>query len=225
MNRLIVFTSFILMTTFAHANEEWVFGASTYIWASGQKGEVATLPPYDPIEIDVSVDDIINDIDMSLTGLFEARKGRYGVFAEVFVLDIEINEKGTYSEFTYEESVQSASFGGSYRWRNERIIVDALLGVRYWVLDNTSTLRVGTNPTVKVSHKEEWLDPMLGIKPRILLNDKWSIGSWVFVAVGGDSDKAVDLYAGVNYKSMFGDYPEYLISSGGARFKVFGSEP
>lgn len=55
------------------AIDDWTFTVAPYLWATGLEGEVATLPSAAPAEIDLSFSDVLEDLDLSLTGLAEVR--------------------------------------------------------------------------------------------------------------------------------------------------------
>ena len=73
---------------YAGDSDEWVFTATSYLWVTGQEGEVATWPPAAPAELDISFSDVVEDMDMALMGFLEARHGRFGVFGEVFYVGV-----------------------------------------------------------------------------------------------------------------------------------------
>jgi hypothetical protein len=193
----------MLLTLSVHAEDEWQFVVSPYLWMAGQSGDVATLPGAQPAEIDIEFEDIIEHLDTTFMGLFEARKDKLVLFSEIFYIDIETDKADTprqlFSDTQYEQQMAGLTLGGGYRWNHENIFIDFIGGVRYWEVDNELRLDAGLLPAEDTRQREHWIDPILGLKSRWVLSDLWSITAWLMSAVGGDSDSASDLFAGVNY--------------------------
>lgn len=201
--KLLITLSAMLLTLSVHAEDEWQFVVSPYLWMAGQSGDVATLPGAQPAEIDIEFEDIIEHLDTTFMGLFEARKDKLVLFSEIFYIDIETDKADTprqlFSDTQYEQQMAGLTLGGGYRWNHENIFIDFIGGVRYWEVDNELRLDAGLLPAEDTRQREHWIDPILGLKSRWVLSDLWSITAWLMSAVGGDSDSASDLFAGVNY--------------------------
>ena len=74
--------------------DKWEFQISPYAWLAGQKGRTATLPGLPAADIEVDFfDDILGNINGSLMLLGEARKGRWGLVADLIYTDIEAEDK------------------------------------------------------------------------------------------------------------------------------------
>lgn len=193
----------MLLTLSVHAEDEWQFVVSPYLWVAGQSGDVATLPGAQPAEIDIGFEDIVEHLDMTFMGLFEARKDKLVLFSEIFYIDIETDKVDTpgrlFSDTQYEQQMAGLTLGGGYRWDHENISIDFIGGVRYWEVNNELRLDAGLLPAEDTHKREHWIDPIIGFKSRWVLSELWSITAWLVSAVGGDSDSASDLYAGVNY--------------------------
>jgi hypothetical protein len=185
-------------------NNEWGFSFTPYLWVTGQKGDVATLPPAGPAKLDISFNDVIENLDMSFMGFFEAKKGRFGILAEVFYIGVsaDIDVPGPYfSGADYEQDLWAVSLAGTYQLtQNDQYQIDALFGLRHWDLDNTLDLDAGGLAATKVSHRERWDDVIIGLKGQTKLNEQWFVSGMVNFAVLGDSDKYWDVFGGVNYQ-------------------------
>jgi hypothetical protein len=150
-------------------NGEWEFQIAPYAWLAGQKGEVATIPGLPPAEIDVDFyDDILGNINGALALVGEARKGRYGVVMDVSYTDIEF-EGSTPGPFF--SSIKSrtkswiVSAAGLYHLvERQRAFLDVIGGIRYWSVESELSLGAGLLQARKVSNKEEWIDPLIGLK-------------------------------------------------------------
>ena len=219
-NKLLIALSAMLLALPVHAEEEWELIISPFLWMAGQKGDVATLPNAQPAEIDITFEDILENLDMTLMGIVEARKGKLVLFAEIFYIDIDTDEADTpgrlFSSVDYEQQMTGLTFGGGYQWIHENGFIDFIGGIRYWEVDNELRLEGGLLPDESTSKREKWADPILGINYRFDLDGPWSINGWLVGAVGGDSDSATDLYASVGYH--FSD--ELILTAGYRQQKV-----
>ncbi len=168
---LIVLNAF-LFTDLAHSasgGDTWKFQVAPYIWLAGQNGKVATIPPLPPADIDIDFyDDILGNIKGALMLVGEARKGSYGIVADVAYIDIELENSTPGPFFTLLTSrTQSwiVSVAGLYRLiENQESFLDFIGGARYWSVDSNLTLQEGLLSPRSVSNKEDWFDPFIGMK-------------------------------------------------------------
>jgi len=188
----------------ASDKDDWTFNVTPYLWVTGQKGQVATLPPAAPADLDVSFSDVISNLDMALMGLVEARNGRFGVFGEIFYVGVSADADTPgpfFSGADYEQDLLGISIGLSYAlMQSSDHHLDAVLGVRFWDLDNELELGAGILPARKLSEHERWHDPFIGLKGRVNLNENWYLSGWGVAAVAGDSDSSWDLFGGIGYE-------------------------
>lgn len=188
----------------ANDSNEWAFTATPYLWITGQEGKVSTLPPAAPAEMDVSFSDVISSMDMSLMGLVETRKGRFGLFTEVFYVGISTDSDTPgrfYTDADYEQDLWGISLGGSYELsQSNNYELHVVGGVRHWDLDNKFELNAGLLPSRVLSERETWSDVFTGLRGKAEINENWYMSGWGVAAVAGDSDSSLDIYGGVGYK-------------------------
>ena len=67
----------------ADSDTDWHTNASIYLWGAAISGETAG-----GAEINVGFDTLINHLNMAFMGAFEARKGKWGLGADVIYLDV-----------------------------------------------------------------------------------------------------------------------------------------
>ena len=152
-----------------NSSDKWEFQIAPYTWLAGQKGTVATLPGLPPADIEVDFyDDVLGNINGALMLVGEARKGRYGMFTDVVYTDIEA-EGSTPGPFF--SSVKSrtkswiVSAAGLYRLvERQEAFFDVIGGIRYWSVDSELSLGAGLIPAREISHQEDWIDPIIGLK-------------------------------------------------------------
>jgi hypothetical protein len=209
-----VSSSVILTLLLCHASsaaapgdDGWHFHIAPYAWLAGQDGTVATLPGLPPAEIEIDFwDDVVGNIDGALMLVGEARKGRFGIFMDVAYTDIESDAStpGPYFSSivsTTESWIVTAT--GLYRLvEKPRTSLDLIAGIRYWSVDSTLELRPGILPGQKVSNKEDWVDPLVGVKSFVSLGaSKFFVsGGLVIGGFGAASDFMWDVNANLGYQ-------------------------
>ena len=110
----------LLLPAICFADEKggWTYSFTPYIFALGLKADVATLPPAPPADVDVSFGDILDNLDVALFGIGEARKGKYGIWGDLFFssLSATADTPGPfYSGADYDQTLLFAAAGVSYR--------------------------------------------------------------------------------------------------------------
>ena len=65
-------------------DESWKFNFTPYVWGTELQGSVASLPGVPPADIDVSLSEMLSNLDIGLMGAGGARKGSFGVFGDLF---------------------------------------------------------------------------------------------------------------------------------------------
>ena len=190
-----------VLTTQAKA-EDWQFQVAPYIWAAGLKGDIATLPPLPEASVDVKFGDVLENFKIGGMVVAEARKGRLGIFTDIIYTDVE--PKGsTPGPLFSSVKVDSETFvftgAGFYRiWEEGGAFVDLLAGARVWSIDTKLSLEAGILPAVEISHKETWVDPVIGAKALMPFpNTKFYVSA--FGLIGGFDVSSDFLYdVGVN---------------------------
>lgn len=195
----------------AHAatddTDTWHFQLAPYGWLAGQNGKVATIPPLPPVDIDIDFyDDILGNINGALFLVGEARKGRFGMVADVAYVDIEIEDPTPGPLFTLLNSRTQSwiiSVAGLYRLaENQGSFLDLIGGSRYWSVDSTLSLREGVSAAQSFSNTEDWFDPIIGLKGLTPLGDSkfFVSGFLVLGGFGAGSDFMWDANLNLGYR-------------------------
>jgi len=187
----------------AEEEESWSFTFAPYLWLAGQEGDVGTLAGLPSSEIDLSVGDVLENFDIGLMGLAEARKGRFGIVGELFYIGVSADGNtpgGFFSTTSYKQDLLGISLAPFYRLIDkEKTSLDILAGIRWWYLDNEFELGAGSLPARTIRTNEDWFDPIIGVKGRTMINANWFATGWAISAIAGESDTAWDVFAAIGY--------------------------
>ncbi|CAG36991.1 conserved hypothetical protein [Desulfotalea psychrophila LSv54] len=186
--------------------DQWIFHLTPYSWLAGQRGTVATLPELPPADIDIDFyDDVLDNLNGALMLVGEVRQGRVGVVLDISYIDIESEEPLSSSYFSQVSSttktwmVSTAAF---YRlFEADKEFLDLLAGIRYWSVESGLTLTGGTHGPKCFSNREEWVDPILGLKGLTVLGDSnfFLIGNFLIGGFGVESDFMWDATLNLGY--------------------------
>jgi hypothetical protein len=191
--------------------DSWEFQLAPYAWLAGQNGTVATLPGLPPADIDVDFyDDIWGNINLADMLVGEARKGRYGLFMDIVYTDIEMEDPTPlgifYSAVNSQTKSWMVSVAGLFRLaERQNQFLDVIAGVRYWSVDSELTLKGPQFPFLSprsISNKEDWFDPLIGLKGlSVLGNSKFFISGGLGIGgFGAGSDFFWDASINLGYQ-------------------------
>lgn len=204
-----VSTILCCLSAYAESNgsDKWNFQLAPYAWLAGQKGKVGTLPPLPPADIDVDFyDDILGNINGAIMLVGEARKGRYGLVMDVAYTDIEAEESTPGPFFSTIKSGTKSwiiSAAGLYRLvERERAFLDVVGGIRYWSVDSELSLSAGLIGSREISNKEDWVDPLIGLKGLVPIGESkfFVSGAFVLGGFGVGSDFMWDANINLGYQ-------------------------
>jgi hypothetical protein len=166
----------------------WNFTLTPYFWTTGLEGRAGVGGFVS--DVSLSVGDVLDQFDIAVMGLFEARRAPWAVRADVFFVnlgdDVEtatIEQNQLVLQPELGRTIVSGS-GGS---------IDLLVGARYWNLDVDIT--AGSN---ELTGGEEWIDATAGAAWRFQPARSWHL----FVKGdlgGGGSQFTWQAYGGAGY--------------------------
>jgi hypothetical protein len=207
LSRAFIFVC-VFLSPMAHAQDQWRYQLSPYLWFAGLKGDVATIPGAPPASIEISPSEALQDLKVGLMGAFDAKKGRHGGFADLVYTDVRSDtELVPAIGLTLKSISKTTLFSAGYMYelyKNESAVVDLLAGARYWGIDTELEFGGGLGILAgrSVSHNESWVDPLIGIKGRTSLGaSKFYVAG--ILAGGGfgvGSDHFYDVSAHVGYQ-------------------------
>lgn len=202
-----LFATSMILPFAASAGEQdpgWEFAVSPYLWTPGINASVGTA--LGTVSVDMSTSDVLSKLDLAFMGALEARKGRWGLIADLFYADISQNS-GTplglaFSRARVETQAKALSAYAAYRIQeNDRVALDLLAGFRVSSLNVDLSLSPRLLPGLRLSVGETWVDPVIGARTRVAITDKWF--ATAFADVGGfnvDSDLTWQVFGSLGYQ-------------------------
>jgi len=186
----------------------WDFRLSPYGWFAGFKGDVASIPGLPTMPIDISAGDALSDAEVSLAGMFEGKKNGKGFFVDFLYSDLQSEETLVESiNLALNSTTKTTIISGAYLhelYNQDKSVVDAYLGVRYWDIDTHLAFSGGLGVLAgrTLDHTESWVDPLIGIKGRTALGDTnfYVAGGAAIGGFGVGSDLFYDLNANLGYQ-------------------------
>ncbi len=164
--------------------EKWTFDFASYVWMAGLTGD-GTIRG-NRASGTLSFSDILENMDLGAMGHVEARKGDWGLLADVLFIELS-DDLSVNSLIDVDIRVQLAlvEVAGFYRfaeWRLDELIegssiqFEGLAGNRLVYVDG----KVNFDPGPVADDDKTWLDPIIGVRAR------WSFTKKLWLAARGD---------------------------------------
>jgi opacity protein-like surface antigen len=183
----------------------WTFTFAPYLWAAGMQGDIAQfgLPE---VDVDLSFSDIMQNFDIGVMGVGEARHDRFGILTDLMYVRLSagnhVDPKGPI-DADVDLTTETFTFLGAAEYRlidNEAGTLDALAGARLWWV-STDIDFSGNEIDASGNDSETWVDPMIGFRGRLNLSPDFFLTSWGMI--GGfcvSSDFTWDVMGGLGYQ-------------------------
>jgi hypothetical protein len=162
-------------------SDEWHFQVTPYLWALALDGDVTvkgvkTSPS-------VSFKDIFDNLDYALMLESEARKGRFGIYANAIYASLSSKDDVSGVRLRVGADTSWVGAGGFYRLgpfalapdkgpSGPQLVVDPYAGARFTYLNTELRIRDG-GP--QGSQDKTWVDPIFGVRTIWQLTPKWSV--------------------------------------------------
>lgn len=198
--------------------DAWQFEFTPYLFGASLDGKTGVSTGLGDVtaDVDMSFDDILENLDSGFMALFEARKGpwMYAVEGVYFKLKDErarswqgpLGNTTTGSlDATMTEQIYQLSAG--YRVMDEHTKVDVIGAARYTRLDVDFNLVISTGADLlpdgsrSASGTESWWDPVIGVRVLQPFAEAWSFVGYADIGgFGVGSDLTYQILAGVNWQ-------------------------
>jgi len=198
-------------------SDDWQFSLTPYVWAISANGD-ATVKGVET-DVDTSFSDVLENLNMAVMAVGEARKGRFGLFTNIIYADLESDDTRRLLRIHTDAKALYLGVGAYYRlgpWNlsaehgdaGPKLIVDPYVGGRYTYVDADLKLRTnGPRITgdLTPSASKDWFDPIVGVRTIWQLTPKWRLIAFGDVGVFGDSDSSWQAVGLLGYRfGMFG---------------------
>jgi len=205
-------------------SDKWQFQAILYAYLPSIGGTTSFPERRAPSSVNVNVDQILNNLNFTFMGTFEARKGRWGLFTDLIYLDVSGDKSGT-RDFTIGGRDIPSSLNGNLDltikgtvWtiageygavRDPSAVVDVLAGAR--LLDMRQTLGysfsadigpyAGPGRSGNLDVSASYWDAVVGVKGRFAFGDRrqWFVPYYADVGTG-ESDLTWQVFGGLGYQ-------------------------
>ena len=183
--------------------ERWQVGVAPYLWMSGINGSVGQfgLPP---VHIDASFTDLLENLDMALMMVAEAKKGRFGIFTDLIYSDLSVGGTGPGGVLTVDLGTKMFTGTAMLEYsvlQDDRSTLDLMAGARVWAVNTDASITSGVPPLNFTGNDDAvWVDPMIGVKGRTRLSEAFYLVGWGMIGgFGVSSDLGWDVMGAVGY--------------------------
>jgi hypothetical protein len=227
-----------VMLTPAHAQENWtevgIYGFMIGIEGDAKVGNVTS-------DVDVSLNDILDNLDIGFMGFVEHRRGKWSFIGDVGYLKISAEKTTSRTPITsvtldaeFEQTLVEGFIGYRVFEHNQgeaQLGIDLLGGVRYNELTAELDVRaslLGLTASASRNPDEDWVDGVIAARVQYGHDNGWGVSAWADVGDGSDSS-SFQLFGIVSYRfknniRVYGGYRllnlEYSGVSGGRRFDL-----
>ena len=187
------------------ADEDWQFKIAPYLWATSIDAK-AGLQGTPPQEVDISVSDVIDNLEMALLINFRAQKGQWGVAIDTVYMDLRGSNRFGPLDSKLTADVQQLLVSPSVFFQPRHIEgLELLIGARHADLDNTISIKGPLCSTLgrpcKVSDGDDWFEAFVGARYSYDVNDRFSLfGYGDLGGFSGQSDSMYQFMLGAEYK-------------------------
>lgn len=205
--------------------EAWRFEFTPYLFGASLTGTTGTSNVR--ANVDMSFDDILDNLDSGFMAMFEARKGRWGFGLDGVYFKLKDETARTWQgpggigtatgELQATMTQQIYQLFANYRVSDGPSSMDVVGGARYTKLDAdldlvTTTGGLLPGGTRSLSGSRSWWDGVIGVRATMPLAERWSFVSYFDIGTGG-SDITYQGILGVNWQAS-----KTLAVKGGYRY-------
>ena len=215
----------------------WSYQLTPYLWMTGLKGDVGTLPSGEPASIDLSFRDILDNLETSGMLFASARNGPWTILLDLNHTQLSTTEPLgglVFSDAQIESTTTAfALAAGRTLAETDQMSATAYVGARAWWIENTTELRTVAGGSRRQTDSDSWVDPLIGVTGQFTPNDRWVLTSaleYGGFGVGADHEWSAWASATYRFSERFGvsfgwRYLEVDYRSGDTVFDVRQSGP
>lgn len=205
--RAFVLGMIMLSGPLAAQSQDWQLRTTLYAWGAGLDGN-ARVAPLPPVTVEQDFGDVLSSLDFAAMGIFEARRGRWGVWADL--QHVRLSESGRVPALALPARVRVRTEGmllaATYRLLEQDAgYLDVLAGARLWSLDTRLQIDLPA-PSLppglpsRVERTGTIAAPQFGIKGSYSFSERFFVTGWAMAGAAGDTDLSSDLMLGLGYQ-------------------------
>jgi hypothetical protein len=190
----------------AAAVHEWTFTVAPYLWAAGLEGKAGVFG-FPPQDVDLSFSDVLENLDIALMAMGEARYDRWSIGFDFMYSDLGANvptPRGILADsIDVSSTLLVATLVGGYAVVSEPgAHLDAFAGARLFSSETSFGFRGGVLGGRSREDSATWVDPVVGVKGRFDIPDtSFFVTGWGLVGgFGVGSEFTWDAMASVGYQ-------------------------
>lgn len=184
---------------------DWQVKVTPYIWMTGLTGDVGRLPDGSPIDVDLSFQDVLEDLDIAGMVYGSVSNDLWAVYLDLTYVSTSARESlgGILFDEARVES-DTATLGlavGRTFIKTDRVSATAYIGGRAWWIRNKFELRGVNGGSIRETSSESWIDPLIGVATQLELNERWSLtGALDVSGFGVGADSGFSALVGATYQ-------------------------
>ena len=187
--------------------KNWSAILAGYLWATSITG--TSYANGEETDIDVPFDDLSDKLDGAFMGFGEFRYCRWSFYVDGSFVALKESETGPRGVVTLENELEQTTIDlgigfavldctkGTARWGcccyPRKMTLDALIGARYWNLEQELSLAASTGQRVSRSVSDDWWDPYIGARFRWQFAKRWGLALYGDVGGFGLGDDTSEL--------------------------------
>jgi opacity protein-like surface antigen len=161
----------------------WEYDATFYLFAP--KTEIGIEGPNRSIEGELSFSDALSNLDLTFMGTFAASNGQWSFLVDYMYTDLSFENSTPGHVFDAVETDVTMSILTAYAayrvHEDPSVKLDLAAGLRWF--DTDTQLSLVPSARGGLSAEEDWTNPVIGMRARFQLSDRWT--GTAFVDYGG----------------------------------------
>ena len=166
---------------------EWQYEFTPYLWLIGLDGTL-TIGPREE-EFTASFSDLFAKLRLGLMGVFEARRGQWGLIADGMYFDLGETAAGPGpGGGTIEAGVTEQLYSAAGFWRaldRPAVTLDLIVGARYGRIAADFSIAGGPRDGESRSGSRYWVDAIAGGRAAYRIAPRWRAAGYLEAGAGG----------------------------------------
>ena len=201
----------LAQTESSPTQDQWQFSGAIYLWGADLNGQTIRGS-----EVEVSFNDLLDNLEMAFMGAFAARKNNWSLFTDVIYMDLAADKTANLSipigpiqvpvttSVSLDIEAWILHFAGGYNLYSEgKSRLDLIGGARYLNLDQSMFLSLqslGPGLSRTISESLTSFDGSVGLKGNAALGERWFLPYYFDIGTG-ESSFTWQATAGIGFRA------------------------